>query len=121
MENFGLKQSHLKLLHDCFAPYAELISIVSVFGSRATRAFKPYSDLDIVVYGKIQQRKLNLIVSQLLEGSFPYQIDFIAYESISEPLLLQHINNYSKPLFTQAELSIPFEQLKFSMTPIASA
>ena len=48
--NHGLQQNQLELIKNICKNFASHIDKVSFFGSRATGAYKDYSDIDIVLY-----------------------------------------------------------------------
>ena len=83
IEIHGLSKDHLLLLKNIFSKYKEHIDSVGLFGSRATGAFKPYSDLDIVIFGSIKAYQVDNIRTLFLESSIPFEIDCVNYENLT--------------------------------------
>ena len=63
----------------------------TLFGSRAKGTHKPYSDVDIVLYGDLSFTEVESIIVDLDELPFVYKFDVVAYGLIKNPELQQHI------------------------------
>ena len=100
----GLSDSQLQILkgilRECPAP----VESVSLFGSRATGAYKSNSDIDLVLYGAIDSDSIDRLWTLLHESNLPYKVDITAYQLTNYPPLKAQIDNLAKVLFTQAEL-----------------
>lgn len=55
-----LSRPQLELLRAVLAPFREGITEAAVFGSRATGAAKPHSDIDLVLYGPLLEGDVTL-------------------------------------------------------------
>ncbi len=102
--NHGLQQKQLKLIKDICKNFANHIDKISFFGSRATGSYKDYSDIDIVVYGNISGKDIRNLWTQFDESSLPYKVDITAYHLTVYKPLKDHIDNYSKILFSKKQL-----------------
>jgi type I restriction enzyme S subunit len=79
-----LSPSHLELVKKIFQselPNAE----IWVFGSRANRKAKPYSDLDVVVRaGKpLTELKLSSVKEKFAESNLPFVVDLVDWHAIN--------------------------------------
>jgi uncharacterized protein len=89
---YGIDRSDLKRLIDVI--YAnKKITMAILFGSRAKKSFKKYSDIDIAIKAN------DLSINELLEIKvmiedlmLPYDIDIVDYNRISNQALKDHIN-----------------------------
>ena len=97
----GLSDSQLQtiknILRECPTPVAS----VSLFGSRATGAYKSNSDIDLVLYGYIDSASIARLWTLFHESNLPYNVDVNAYRLARDP---EHIDSLAKVLFTQADL-----------------
>jgi predicted nucleotidyltransferase len=80
----GITPAHLQIVLNIleqFAPDYE----ARVFGSRYTRKAKKYSDLDIVLVGKVRMdwRQMAKIKESFEESTLPYRVDVIDWNSTS--------------------------------------
>ena len=75
------------------------VESVALFGSRATGTYKSYSDIDLVLYGKLDEATLDRLWTCFQESSLPYKVDVKAYEMIHHPPLKEHIDRFARPLF----------------------
>lgn len=102
MDKFGLSERTINTLLEYFKSVSQ-VETVKIFGSRARGNFKPYSDIDFVIYSDgIDLKLLNRIASGLDELPTPYKFDVLLSQDITEEKLLQNINNTGK-IFYQKE------------------
>ena len=85
MPALDLEDRHLAMVRailDAHVPGCE----VWVYGSRATGAAKPYSDLDLVIVGKapLSVRSLALLENAFEESDLPFRVDVADWASLSE-------------------------------------
>lgn len=73
-----------------FAAYPELREVV-LYGSRATGASTPRSDIDLATRGLTDHRRLGHLASDLEESDILQKCDVRAYESIESAALRDHI------------------------------
>jgi len=71
----------------------------AIFGSRAKGTNALYSDVDIAVFGDIDFRVAERIASELDELPLIYTFDVLAYNSIKNPKLKDHINHVGVPVY----------------------
>ena len=70
------------------------IKEVKIFGSRARGNFQLASDIDLALFGEINDKTLRHIFSELDELPTPYKFDVIAYDNIDNPDLKKSIDTY---------------------------
>jgi|APTNR8051073442_1049403.scaffolds.fasta_scaffold18129_3 predicted nucleotidyltransferase len=109
-EGHGLSETNLATIRGIFAPFADKIAQVGIFGSRATGTYRNNSDIDLVVYGKITQTDIDRIWTLFDTSNLPIKVDIIAYDLISYPKLKAHIDSFMVPLFTQLDLQAEFQE-----------
>lgn len=73
-----------------FAAYPELREVV-LYGSRATGASTPRSDIDLATRGITDHHRLGALELDLEESDIPQKCDVRAYESIESVALRDHI------------------------------
>ena len=107
MPAHGLSERHIDIIRAILAPYADRIERVDLFGSRATGAYRPESDIDIVLHGTVDEAAIGRIQTLLDDSLLPYKIDLCAYDRIDYPPFRAHIALVAKTLLTQADLRSP--------------
>ena len=100
----GLSQQHIEVMKRIFAQWADRITLVALFGSRAKGKYRPNSDVDLVLYGDIPDKLVDRLWSLFHESSLPFAVDVKSYGSINYPPLKTHIDRVAKPLLTQQDL-----------------
>jgi nucleotidyltransferase substrate binding protein (TIGR01987 family) len=110
----GLAERHIAIIRDIFAPYADRIERVDLFGSRATGRYRPESDIDMVVHGALTHDDVARIRRLLDETVLPYKIDLCAYHLIDYPPFKANIDAVAKTLLTQADLRAPQQDKSLS-------
>lgn len=92
MEKFGLPAKTYEIIKTCLSTFQEIES-VKIFGSRAKGNCKPYSDIDLVLYGTDITEKLTLhIKSELEELPTPYKYDIVNYNNLTDEPLKKSID-----------------------------
>ena len=71
----------------------------AVFGSRAKGNYKPYSDVDIVLYGDLNPLDVERVSCDLDELPFVYKFDVVAYGLVSNPDLREHIERVGVSIY----------------------
>ena len=90
--NFGLNAELLSDMNKILTQFPE-ITAAAIFGSRAMGKFKPYSDIDITLYGDINDINIAQHVTLLFdELPAPYKFDVLVYNEIKNPALRNHID-----------------------------
>jgi predicted nucleotidyltransferase len=97
---FGLTQTSFEKIKTLLVNNPELEE-VKIFGSRAIGTFKEGSDIDIVIYGpNITPHIIRSLMIAYHRLNLPYKLDIIHYESILNPDLKAHIDEYGKSFIT---------------------
>lgn len=104
MSQHGLSSDQLALLAAVFLPFADRISHVDLFGSRATGKWRPDSDIDLVVHGDVGEREIREIWTACDESPLLLRVDVQAFDHVAYPPLRRHIEAVAVPLFTRADL-----------------
>ena len=100
----GLSASQLETIRQILAPYSSRITGVSLFGSRATGNYRANSDVDLVLYGDLEEGCVDRLWTMFSESSLPFSVDVKGYELIKYRPLRQHIDQVGRVLFTRSEL-----------------
>lgn len=104
MPEYHLSRAQLATLRAVLEPFAERISEAALFGSRATGVAKPHSDIDLVLYGPLDEADVNRLRTLLAESSLSVTVDVVAYALLDDVLLKAHIDTVKRSLFSQGEL-----------------
>lgn len=104
MANHNLTAEQLTILRNTLSPFVKQIELVGLFGSRATGQAKSYSDIDLVLYGDLDEATIDRIWTLFEESSLPFKVDVCGYACIDYPPLKAHIDEVMVPLFTKADL-----------------
>jgi predicted nucleotidyltransferase len=73
-----------------------------VFGSRALGTHRPESDVDIALYGDVDDALAARIAGELDELPLPYAFDVRAYPCLKHQPLREHIDRVGEVIFTRA-------------------
>lgn len=95
MSNFGLSEKTITEIKNLLSKYSQ-IKEVKIFGSRAKGNHKPSSDIDLALYGNIDDKLLRHIAFELEELPTPYQFDVLCYKDIDNKNLKISIDKYGK-------------------------
>ena len=104
MADHGLTERELGIRREVLAPHADRITHVGLFGSRATGTAQPGSDIDLVLYGPIDEGTVDRLWTLFDESGLARKVDVVAYALVSYPPLKAHIDDVMVPLFAQADL-----------------
>ena len=104
MPDHGLTHEQLRIIHDILSSYADRIERVGLFGSRAKGTARKNSDIDIVLYGTLDDALIDRLWTLFDESSLVLKVDVNAYDRIAYPPLKAHIDAVMMPLFTQEDL-----------------
>jgi len=106
IEQFGLESESLALIRHVFHGHPE-VHEVKIFGSRAMGRFNNYSDVDLALWGNLNECLIARIMGELDELPMPYTFDVKAYESIKHEPLKRHIDEFGKILYVVQSSSRP--------------
>lgn len=98
MDNFGLPDKTIEMIKNLFYSYSE-ISEVKIFGSRAKGNYKSGSDIDLAIFGNVDEKLLRHIAFELDELSTPYKFDVLNYNTIDNEALKQNVDKCGKLLY----------------------
>ena len=99
IEQFGLSSESLALIRRVFQGHPE-VREVKIFGSRAMGRFENHSDVDLALWGDIDEGLVAQILAELDELPLPYTFDVKTYESIKHEPLKRHIDGVGRILYT---------------------
>jgi type I restriction enzyme S subunit len=96
---YGLKDTDIQKIRQVFTSYKEIKQVV-IYGSRAKGNYKPISDIDLTLEGE----GLNLTLQYRIEDDLddlllPYKMDVSIFCQISNPDLIEHINQVGKVFY----------------------
>ena len=85
-------------------PFAEQIERVAIFGSRALGRARPASDIDLALYGTLDERIAARIWTLFNESNLAVTVDVVHYPSLETGAFKRHVDTYAKTLFTRDDL-----------------
>ena len=98
----GLSARHLAAIRRILEPWANRITAVEVFGSRATGAFRPNSDLDLLLHGDLDHRAIDRLWTLFHESNLPFAVDVTSYDLTTHEPLREHMDRVRRPLFRRS-------------------
>ena len=96
----GLSENELKLIESVFQMYPQ-VEKAYVFGSRAKGNFQNNSDVDIAVFGRLDDLLVEEIAYSMLELPLPYKFDIQCYDLINNIALKSHIDRNGIQIYTK--------------------
>lgn len=91
MTKFGLGDKVIEQINEVFAHYPEIEKVI-IYGSRAKGNYKVGSDIDLCLFGKKLDTKIqNKINQNLYDLSIPYEVDLSIHHLIDNVEFLDHI------------------------------
>lgn len=90
MLKFGLKQKQVLILKQIFVNYKNISKVV-IFGSRVKNTYKAYSDIDLCLFGNIEEAELIKIQNEITESNLLYKVDLVVFINIVNKKLKQNI------------------------------
>ena len=104
MLNHGLNKNQIRIIRDILSRNVSNIDKVSLYGSRATGKYKNYSDIDLVLYGDIDETEADHLWTCFDESLLPHKVDVTVYQQITSSPLKHHIDQQAKTLFTKQQI-----------------
>lgn len=95
----GLSARQLATVRRILEPWADRITAVDVFGSRATGAYRPNSDLDLLLHGDLDDRAVDRLWTLFHESNLPFAVDVTSYDLTTHEPLREHMDRVRQPLF----------------------
>ena len=87
----GLTEEVWERLRQIFAQYAAIERVV-LFGSRAKGMQKPFSDVDLALFGEgLNRDMLCRLLLQIDDLLLPYEFGLCIFHSLENPDLIDHI------------------------------
>jgi predicted nucleotidyltransferase len=102
MSEFGLDERALRLVRNVLEKHPNIVE-VRVFGSRAKGNFRPESDVDLALFGDVDNVLASLVASELDDLPLPYQFDVQAYPCIKHIPLREHVDRVGKRFFVRGD------------------
>lgn len=97
----GLTLDDLNKLISLFAKN-EHIERVVLYGSRAKGTFKPFSDVDITLFGDaITHQDLSQLLFDVDDLLLPYQFDISIFNTLKNSDLIEHINRVGIEIYNK--------------------
>lgn len=98
IEPFGLTPEALKLIRRILSGHPE-VREVKIFDSRAMGRFENHSDVDLALWGDLNQGLIARITGELDELPLPYKFDVKDYDAIKHPPIKRHIDDVGRNLY----------------------
>jgi predicted nucleotidyltransferase len=95
---FGLDERARQLLEGVLQRHRQ-IAEARVFGSRAMGTHRAESDIDLALYGDVDEALAARVAGELDELPLPYQFDVRAYPSLRLAELREHIDRVGRVIF----------------------
>lgn len=100
----GLSSRQLATVRRILQPWAHRITAVEVFGSRATGAYRPNSDLDLLLHGDLDDRAIDRLWTLFHESNLPFAVDVTSYDLTTHEPLREHMDRVRRSLFESSDL-----------------
>ncbi|MCL1944922.1 MAG: nucleotidyltransferase domain-containing protein [Firmicutes bacterium] len=100
MNSIGISKHAFCTIVDIISQF-DCVNSAKVFGSRAKGNYKKYSDIDICLFGKISSIDIGRINSLLDDCSIIYICDVLAYDTISNQELKDHIDRVGITIYNK--------------------
>lgn len=93
---FGLTASQRQAALAVLQTVADRIDRVAVFGSRAEGRQRPNSDLDLVLFGPVDERDCDRLGTLFQDCALPFSVDVKSYDCLSYAPLRRHIDQAAR-------------------------
>ena len=100
MNDLGLKKEIILEINSKINNYSN-IQKATVFGSRAMGNHKQYSDVDIAIFGNLNDLELESLRLDLDELYIIYKLDLVEYDRISNLELKEHIDRVGVEIYNR--------------------
>lgn len=97
---FGLDERTRSLLGSVLERHPSILE-ARVFGSRALGTHRPESDIDLALYGDVDDALAARVAGELDELPLPYQLDVRAYCCVRHEGLRAHIDRVGRAIFVR--------------------
>ena len=76
---YGLTDKELQYIVSLLSENSKINKAV-LYGSRAKGNFKPFSDVDIALFGEeLSQKDVKELLVEINDSNFPYQVDLVVW------------------------------------------
>ena len=100
---YGMTDDELQLLCSLFARHKEIEQVI-LYGSRARGTHKPFSDVDITLLGVgLTRSHLSRLMADIDESSLPYFFDISLFAKLTNPDLIEQIEQTGVVLYRRGE------------------
>ncbi len=98
-----MTDDELHLLCSLFARQKQIEQVI-LYGSRAKGTNKPFSDVDITLLGiSLTRSHLNCLMTDIDESSLPYSFDISIFTKLTNPDLIEQIEQTGVVLYQREE------------------
>ena len=104
MTDHGLYEEDLETIRAVLANFADEITQVDLFGSRATGNYRGNSDVDLVIHGEVKDASIARMWTLFNESNLPFSVDVTSYERLTHRPLKEHIDAVGRCLFSAQEI-----------------
>ncbi|MEY4549412.1 MAG: hypothetical protein RL685_5607 [Pseudomonadota bacterium] len=94
----GLDARASALVRSVLARYPA-VQEARIFGSRAMNRHRPESDVDLALFGDVDDLLANRIAGELDELPVPFTFDVCAYQQVEHAALREHIDRVGRRFF----------------------
>ncbi|MEY2937109.1 MAG: hypothetical protein RL033_7858 [Pseudomonadota bacterium] len=94
----GLDARSTALVRSVLARYPA-VHEARIFGSRAMNRHRPESDVDLALFGDVDDMLANRIAGELDELPVPFTFDVCAYQQVAHAALREHIDRVGRRFF----------------------
>lgn len=101
MNGTGLSVGEIGLLRAVLERHPE-VSEAKLFGSRAKGTWRPESDIDLALWGEVDELRAERIAAELDELPLPYHFDVKTYQAIRYAPLREHVDRVAVSIFRRA-------------------
>lgn len=105
MKTPPLAPAEIALMRGVFRRHPE-ITTVRLFGSRAKETHAPQSDVDLALWGDVDDLQAEAIAAELDELPMPYRYDVKPFEAIKLRSLREHIERVGVQLYPETEAQL---------------
>lgn len=96
---YGLTDTELAKLRGVFASHSH-IERVMLYGSRAKGNYKPFSDIDMTLFGEnLTHDDIVAVNSEVDNLLLPYQCDISSFNNLRNEALIDHINRVGVEIY----------------------
>lgn len=107
---YGMTDDELNLLCSLFARQKEIEQVI-LYGSRVKGTHKPFSDVDITLLGfRLTRTHLNRLSADIDESSLPYSFDISIFSQLSNPALIEQIEETGVVLYQRGKNAVVAEE-----------